>query len=119
MGGKKLSSKYKKKRKGKPFSGCQRHENSSPESTVESEVHDDVNTQGSASQEELMNQNPPCSASRRKLNLSDTVPELSLEDSVADVEGIDQGYRLAHMNTLASSISEVRVCSGEKSCMLL
>ena len=108
-------SMYRKKRKGKPFSGRQRHENSAPESIVESEVSDDVSTQGSVIQEELLHQSPPGSASRRKLNLTETLPQSSFEGSVADVESKDHEYGLVNMNTQAFSISAAHVCSEGES----
>jgi hypothetical protein len=106
MAGKKVKNFYRKKRKGKPFSGKQRYKNNSTKSTA-----DDVDSPASTSQEHVSTSNPPSSASRRKLNRCESLQESTSEGAFENEEYSDQGYRLINIKKLASSISEAHVCN--------
>ncbi|CAB3999381.1 Hypothetical predicted protein [Paramuricea clavata] len=106
MAGKKVKNIYRKKRKGKPFSGKQRYNNNSTKSTA-----DDFDSPASTSQEHVSTSNPPSRASRRKLNQCGSLQESTSEGAFENEENTDQGYRLINIKKLASSISEAHVCN--------
>ena len=106
MTGKKTKNVYRKKRKGKAFSGKQRHAKKLKEAFVMSEINDATpGTSNDSSSESDTDQ--PISASRSKMSLpvSDASSDGSKE---SDFEG--QGYRLIDLNKFSSTLSSAHVC---------
>ena len=110
MTGKKTKNRYRKKRKGQPFSGTQRHAKKFKETSIGSESDDSMPGTSRDSSSELAQ---PISASRSKLALPDSSSESSDEQSDSEFQG--QGYRLIDLNQFSSTLSSAHVCEeGEK-----
>lgn len=110
MTGKKTKNRYRKKRKGQPFSGTQRHAKKFKETSIGSESDDSTPGTSRDSSSEL---SQPISASRTKLALPDSSSESSDEQSDSEFQG--QGYRLIDLNQFSSTLSSAHVCEeGEK-----
>ena len=116
MPGTKKTSKYRKKRAGKGFSGVQRH------SKIAKKCTDDDTSTPSRSCLEVGSEScptsstetdqPVLSASRSKMKPKD-LPVTSLQSSDDEVEGSAsqfQGYRLVDLNMLSSAMSEAHLC---------
>ena len=115
MVGSKTKNVYRKKRKGKPFSGKQRYD--SNQSNASDMLTSQPGSQQPLESNEASNETV-LSASRRKLKLSETAKKLALEASQSIDYG-GQGYRLIDINKLASSVSEAHVCDDGKSIQTL
>jgi hypothetical protein len=115
MVGYKTKNVYKKKRKGKPFSGRQKHANKSSVSRVNdgSDSARSSTTPQNLESNVEMESTRPVSASRRKLNLSEEAKKSALEAS-QDIDYAGQGYRLIDINKLSSSISKAHICDQGK-----
>ena len=109
MTGKKTKNRYRKKRKGQPFSGIQRHAKKFKETSIGSESDDSTLAALRDSSSELAQ---PISVSRTKLALPDSSSESSDEQSDSEFQG--QGYRLTDLNEFSSTLSSAHVCEGEK-----
>lgn len=107
MVGSKTKNVYRKKRKGKPFSGkrCKDSNESA------------ISTSPSTSQQTLESNEESTrtvvSASRRKLKFSEQAEKLALEAS-QNIDYGGQGYRLIDINKLASSVSKAHICDDGK-----
>ncbi|XP_028419014.1 uncharacterized protein LOC114544628 [Dendronephthya gigantea] len=104
---------YKKKRKGKPFSGRQRYTDNSSmsESTDGGDSARSSTTPPNSEPNLEVESTRLLSASRRKLNLSKEAETSALEAS-QDIDHAGQGYRLIDINKLSSSISKAHVCDA-------
>ena len=102
MVGKKKRTVYRTKRKGKPFSGKQKQDK-----TRSNSGQNQPSTSSSVSCSET--EAPRVSASRRKLNLPDS---LEIPD---ELTGFDKkGYRLVDIAKFSNSLSKAHVCDDGK-----
>ena len=118
MVGEKARSVYRKKRKGKPFSGTKRQQGESEEpasvgdeisSPTASTSRDDNHLSDSDSEKAI-------GSSRKKMKF--TKEELSFDSSDDEISFYTEeteGYRLSDMKNLSTAVSNVHVCEeGEK-----
>ena len=111
MTGKKTKNTYRKKRKGKAFSGIQRHAKKLKETAVSSEIDDATPGTSPDSSSSESDTDHPISASRSKMSLPDS--DASSENSKeSDFQG--QGYRLIDLNKFSSSLTRAHVCEEGK-----
>ena len=102
MAGRKKRTVYRKKRKGKPFSGKQKHDKTP---SVSGENQPSTSQENSS----ISSSEAPCvSASRRELNLPESI---ETPDQVMD---FDKGYRLIDIAKFSDSLSEAHVCDDGK-----
>ena len=103
MVGQKKRSVYRKQRKGKAFTGKQKHEKT-PSVSGENQpsMSQENSTDGSS-------ETPRVSASRRKLNLQECV---ETPDDVVDFDR--KGYRFIDIAKFSDSLSEAHVCDNGK-----
>ena len=95
MAGRKKRTVYRKKRKGKLFSGKQKHDKTPSTSQENSSISS--------------SEAPHVSASRRKLNLPESI---ETPDQVMDFD--KKGYRLIDIAKFSNSLSEAHVCDDGK-----
>lgn len=115
MPGRKKKNVYRKKRKGNPFTGVQRHakkaKKTPPDDSGVPELVAGVSCQQPSSDSES---DQSLSASRLKMtpeDYSDSFPEC-FDDETACLGG---GFRLVDLTKLSSTLSEAHVCKeGEK-----
>ena len=117
MVGQKNKNIYRKKRKGKPFSGKQRYSAeraNSTEGESSRQGENKENENGCSTPNQSEQREPlPTSASRRKLKLSKESEKAALE-TTKDVSSAGQGYRLIDIQKLTSSMSKAHVCEEGK-----
>lgn len=115
MPGRKKKNVYRKKRKGNPFTGVQRHAKKArktpPDDSGVSELVAGVSCQQPSSDSE---NDQSLSASRLKMtpeDYSDSFPECFDNETAC----VGEGYRLVDLMKLSSTLSEAHVCKeGEK-----
>ena len=105
MAGKKKNTVFRRKRKGKPFTGVQRHEKKGKQTpSVDSEIPDPTSSASCDQAPSDGEMDQPMSASRLKMR-----PE---GDSTISSESFD---RLVDLKKLSATLSEAHVCKqGEK-----
>ena len=115
MAGKKKKTVFRRKRKGKPFTGVQRYAKKAKQTpSVDSEIPDPTSSASCDQAPSDGEMDQPISASRLKMR-----PE---GDSTTSSESFDdeksfqgEGYRLVDLKKLSATLSEAHVCKeGEK-----
>lgn len=106
MTGKKTKNIYRKKRKGKAFSGIQRHAKRLKEASVTSEI-DDATPGTSRDSSAESDTDQPISGSRWKMSLPDSDAS---SDGSKESNFQEQGYRLIDLNKFSSTLSSAHVC---------
>lgn len=111
MPGKKNRSQYKRKKKGRAFTGIQRHAKKLKKTAS---IGTDSEIPGPAPVVSTPEADRPISSSRSKMMLSESFNDSS-SDFDDDFKGDSVAYRLIDLNNLSSSLSEAHVCEeGEK-----
>lgn len=118
MPGKRKRSIYRKKRKGKAFTGIQRYENRAETQEVllsnDDQISSSSNSTSIPQPSTSSENNQPMSASRMKLKCR-TVSSSSPDSSDCEKDDSVEGYRLIDIAEFASTLSnDIHVCEGGK-----
>lgn len=109
---------YRKKKKGKAFTGVQRYEKKAKEIAPDDAENSAEISRSSSSTDKCSSGDQPCSsepqsASRRKMRpRSSSSSRTESSDDENAVEG--GGYRLIDLKRLSSTLSVAHVCNGGK-----
>ena len=115
MVGQTVRSSYKKKRKGKPFSGMQRYAAKAKKPAPVDDFETQPSTSRVANQSDSDSEKP-IGASRKKME--NTSEKLSIENSYDEMSfqpEENKGYRMIDLENLSMAVSSAHVCDeGEK-----